>query len=286
LTPQSLHLTQQVVSEREELETVLASLGPQIKLVLNRADTLRQECAMLSNLDDQMMDAKDFTYKVKVDKFRKHPTPAGQHTTTCTICDWTCHKNCAFENDGDKKLCSAMRKDGNCGACPKHCHWSSHQNLPYILEWYQETQTKTINDLKERYTNAKSSAEAKEQILEGLITELDRSRELVVQMVVQMNKCHTRLSEIAMKPNAMPSDKYVQLMIDAENSNQKVGYQARVRALEEVKKNTELMKDVTAGSFDPLKEFKADADLKKQLNNKKYKKLRRHRGGFFSNFWH
>ena len=29
-------------------------------------------------------------------------------TTTCIICDFTCHKNCGIPNDADKRNCVAM----------------------------------------------------------------------------------------------------------------------------------------------------------------------------------
>merc|ERR1712217_704551 len=210
---QNLDGTRSVLEERERLEGALEALPTQIKTVLGAAETLRQESALLACLDDEMTAAADFAYTVKIDKFKKHPVPSGVNTTTCTQCDWTCHESCCYANDSEKASCCVM-SGGQCTRCPKKCHWSLHQNLPYTLEWYTVDETRTADDLKTRYVSAQSGISAKEQIVEGLLK--------------RMRNAQNRLSEIALRPNVMPPADYLQQMIDNESRNQKPGYKNRV----------------------------------------------------------
>eukprot|EP00929_Paragymnodinium_shiwhaense_P006821 TRINITY_DN110784_c0_g1_i1.p1 TRINITY_DN110784_c0_g1~~TRINITY_DN110784_c0_g1_i1.p1 ORF type:complete len:717 (+),score=132.48 TRINITY_DN110784_c0_g1_i1:251-2401(+) len=271
LPAKSLYQTRQVLSERETLEVTVASLGPQIKLICGKADTLRLECQMLERLDDDLVGSQDFTYTVSVDKFKKHPVKAGVNTTTCTTCDWTCHHNCIYRNDDQKMRCCSM-KGGYCTACPRKCHWASHQNLPYILEWYQEVETKTMQDLKDRYTNALNSKQAKEEIMEGLFKDIWTSEQVLAQMIMRMRYCQQRLQEIAMRPCAMPSEQYVEMLIQNERNNQKPGFQGRIKVLESLKDKSALMQRASAPDFDPLKDYKSDGVIQRRLSIKQPRK--------------
>lgn len=81
------------------------------------------------------MDAnKNFTYeKTETVSVKRHLDP-GIHTTYCRDCNRTCHDDCGIPSDEDKAGCIAMDSDGNCGRCPKSCHWSNHSNVPYVVE--------------------------------------------------------------------------------------------------------------------------------------------------------
>merc|ERR1712217_286508 len=194
---QNLDGTRSVLEERERLEGALEALPTQIKTVLGAAETLRQESALLACLDDEMTAAADFAYTVKIDKFKKHPVPSGVNTTTCTQCDWTCHESCCYANDSEKASCCVM-SGGQCTRCPKKCHWSLHQNLPYTLEWYTVDETRTADDLKTRYVSAQSGISAKEQIVEGLLEDVEKAQTLALSLIERMRNAQNRLSEIAL----------------------------------------------------------------------------------------
>lgn len=246
MDPKSLHLSKQVMSEREQLEVTLENLGPQVKLTLGYANSLQQQAAQFALFDDQLEGAKDFKLKVQVPKFRKIPT--SNNTTTCTECDKTCHNNCAFANDAQKANCCVMR-NGYCTECPKKCHWSKHQNLPYILEWYMETQEKTLDDLKVKYDEANQGRLDKEKIMQGLLDDMKKSDQILAQQILKMKKCRERLNEIAMRPHTMPSEAYLQQLIENEKANQLPGWQGRVNGLEKLKTQNRLLKDAEDPEF-------------------------------------
>ena len=246
LDSKSLHLSKQVMEEREQLEVSLENLGPEVKLTLGIADSLQQQAQQFALYDDQLEGSKDFKLKVKVPKFRKIPTT--NNTTTCTECDKTCHTSCIFANDSDKQRCCVM-SSGHCTVCPKKCHWTKHQNLPYILEWYTEEQEKTLDDLKAKYDEANKGKLDKEKIMQGLLQDLNQSNERVAFLVVRMKKCRQRLDEIAMRPNTLPNEEYLQMMIENEKNNQQPGWQGRVAGLERLKTQGKLMKDAEDPEF-------------------------------------
>jgi len=270
MSNQNLDGTRTVLEERERLEGALEALPTQIKLVLGAAETLRQESTLLACLDDEMTAAADFTYTVEVAKFDKKPAPSGVNTTTCTTCDWTCHDSCAYANDGEKASCGVM-SDGNCTRCPKKCHWSAHQNLPYYLTWSTVKENRTADDLKGRYVKAKSDISAKEQILEGLLEDVEKAQTLALSLIERMRNAQNRLSEIALRPNVMPPTDYLQQMIENEQRNRKPGYSKRISALEQLKHQGDLLKKVSDPNFNILADFAGDDKVKVGLQHVKKK---------------
>ena len=47
--------------------------------------------------------------------------------------------------------------NGYCTVCPQKCHWSSHSNVPYVIEIYLHTEKRTLENLKKRFVDAKSN---------------------------------------------------------------------------------------------------------------------------------
>lgn len=118
--------------------------------------------------------------------------------------------------------------------------------------------------------------------MEGLLQDVDTAQQAVGRMIMHMKACQERLSQIALRPTAMPSDKYVEMMIQNEKNNQKPGFSGRIRALETIKKKAILLQEATDSNFDPLKDFKVDASIKKMLKSSKKKSGAVK--GFFSSF--
>lgn len=159
-----------------------------------------------------------------------------------------------------------------CTICPKKCHWSSHQNLPYILEWHIAQETKTFEDLKATYLDAQSQKSAKEQILDGLLNDLDSAQETAMKLIERMRRCQQRLSEIALRPSVLPSAEYLTVLIDNERSGQKPGHEKRVNALLMLKRRTELIQQMADPNFDLLSDYRNNDAVKVQLEKAKTKR--------------
>lgn len=67
--------------------------------------------------------------------------------------------------------CIAM--DGeNCSVCPKKCHWSSHSNVPYVIELNEEERWGTYEELKEKFNVHKQGVEGANQVIDRMKAEL------------------------------------------------------------------------------------------------------------------
>lgn len=123
---------------------------------------------------------------------------------------------------------------------------------------------------------------AKEQIIDGLLNDLDKSQNLAMDLIARMRQAQMRLAEIALRPNVMPPKDYIQQLIDNENRNQKPGYSGRVKALEDIKQQGDLLEKVQDPNHDFLAGYKADVHVKASVQ--RVKKTKGARGGVFGIF--
>ena len=253
--PQSLQLSREVIQERETLEVTIQGLQPQIQLGLSKIDELRQDMQMLKSHEADILTNQDFTYTVEVTKQRKIDLPIGKYTTNCLTCNYTCHDDCVYNDDDDKYKCSAMRSgrgtpNAACGICPQKCSWRLHKNNPYRFELYKENETRTSDKLRKKYESAMSSKEQLECVIEDMKKELDTMNMAVLRKMEQARRSVQRLQEIALKPNYLTEVEYIDLIIETEKREAKPRWLERVKALEGVRQQaeivTELMKNPPA----------------------------------------
>lgn len=241
----SLRLTKEVLQEREQLQISLEGLNDQIKLGLNRIEEMRQEELVLQQHEAKIKANKDFTYQVNLVKpsyFSLEGT--GQHTTTCVTCNKTCHKSCAIPLDCNKSGCWAMNEFGNCRICPRKCYWSEHRNHPYLIEYKLVTETRTVEDLKQKYHKAVEGKATAEKMMRSLEESLQKVHLQVLTMIKQAQHSVRRLDEIALKPNPLTEVEYIEVLIESEKRGAKPGYQQRIHYYEEAKRQAEMLSRV------------------------------------------
>ena len=233
LDPRSLQLTKEVLTERQHLEVSLEGLLPQIQVGL----------AEKSKLEQIKLQLKHANYKVNVTvvKQRKVPLEGNLHTTTCSQCNYTCHLHCTISDDSKKYKCKTMtwftsKKNTTCTVCPGKCSWTVHKNTPYRYEYYQAEETTTRKQLLKEFNIPESSNEEETQHLiasmNKKVTEID---DIIEQMLQQARYSLNRLREIALKPNPMTQTEYIDLLIESEKSECKLGWEDRVKGLEDAK---------------------------------------------------
>lgn len=110
---------------------------------------------MINDLEKDIKDSEKYTKEIQVPKTRKVDLPQGKQTTTCLICNLTCHKDCYFSDNDDKKYCFAM-ENGLCIKCGKNSELKDHKNTPYILEFYLEKEIISLDELKKNYDDSKN----------------------------------------------------------------------------------------------------------------------------------
>ena len=240
----SLHLTRQVLDEREHLEAIMKGLQDQIQKGLEKIEELRQTKDVVKKHEADIERNKEFEIPTTLDEPHKVELQVGQHTTNCLKCNYTCHFPCKIPNTEQKSRCTAM-KDEYCTICTGKCHWSQHVNDRYRIEWWKRTVTRTVEDLKKKYYDAKSGKSKYESIVSGLEQELEKKGFIVSENIKRARACVQRLEEIALKPNPLSEVGYIELMIESEKQQKKPGFNARIGTLRKVKKQAELLSKVT-----------------------------------------
>lgn len=237
----SLALTREVLKEREQLETLVPGLQVQVRVGLNQMDAIEREKDTLKLMQDSIMENKDFQYTVSRQKIRQVKLPQGTNTTTCRKCNFTCHDDCIYPDSREKAGCCVM-SGGNCTVCPKHCHWSDHSNVPYRIEYYNETETKQYDSKKAALDKAETGKQRVERILAEKRQELEDLQAEVFFLIKQVQMSNERLAEIALKPNPLTETNYLELLIESEKSETKPGWQERVAQYKVLIKEAEVLK--------------------------------------------
>ena len=246
----SLQLTQEVLKERHQLQTIIEGLNPQITEGLNKIEEMRQEEAVLKKHEADIETNKSFTYPFEITvPVEISLEGTGRYTATCLRCNFACHKYCSVANDEDKFKCVAMDADGNCTVCIQHCNWSVHRIIPYLIEYKKVTQMRTSDDLKRKYETALSGKNKVKGMIDRLEEYLKALHTKVLTMIVKAQQSLRRLDEISLKPNPLTQIEYLELLIESEKNEAKEGWKQRVQYFEEAKHQAEILakvKDVKA----------------------------------------
>ncbi|KAM3603938.1 uncharacterized protein V6R79_004313 [Siganus canaliculatus] len=244
----SLTLTKEVLRERQHLENLVEHLQIQVRMELEKLEDIRQTTEKLRDNEAEVKRNEEFEIEVKVTKqFKVDISGTGMYITNCQVCHYTCHDNCAYSNDADKRRCCAMGPDGNCTVCPKKCVWSVHHNQKYKFEYKEVTEKKTLDDLKKKYQVATAGKKTFETLLDKMNEEYEQVQLEAVRLMERSSQSLNRLKEIALKPNPLSAPEYIDLLIKAEKCEKTPGWKKRVESLMEMRQKAELMAKVGRG---------------------------------------
>ena len=240
----SLHLTREVLKQRDRLEASVSGLQPQIQKGLAKIDVLKQECIILEQKEAEINDNKNFTYTVKDQRQITVPLKSGELITNCRSCHTTCHFPCGIANNADKRGCAVIDSEGNCTVCPKKCTWQIHENTPYRYDIQEVMVEKTYGNLKAKYESALQGKSNKEGIIHAMEAEMQQLNVVVFDMIDEARMSLERLKEIALKPNPMTEVEYIDLLIESEKQEGKPSFMERIKALEEIRNRAVLLSKV------------------------------------------
>ncbi|XP_067247303.1 uncharacterized protein [Chanodichthys erythropterus] len=259
----SLSLTREVLKERQQLEVLVEGLQPQINAGLTKLDEIKKTRAALEQHKAEMFANKNFEYELQVTVPKQIENNTGHFLTNCQTCHFTCHDKCIYANDSDKYKCSAM-KDGVCTVCPGKCVWNVHFNQKYKWDYVIEKRKETYKDLKKRYEDAHGQVMSNEKIFEQLEKKFQVVQDNVAKLIERSQKSLGRLQEIALKPNPLSTPDYIDLMIESEKQEAKLGFQDRIQSLMEVRKKAEILSKVPTGEVLPedWKEYQKQEEKK------------------------
>lgn len=243
LPTKSLFLTKTVLNERENLKSILSNIRPHVNFGLDKISDLTNQRAFLIKFKNEISDNENFTHTATEHRQIKKDLPVGHHVTNCLKCNRTCHDDCKIPDDIEKSGCIAMNSSGYCTMCPKKCYWDEHKNARYSFTYIPVQVTLTYSDMKKRYEEAKGSKLTQKKVIEKMTKELQELNKEVMNMLDEMNRCKTKLSEIALRPDPLSTVEHLDLMISAETSEKEPGYLDRIKALENMKQTISVDKD-------------------------------------------
>ncbi len=233
-SPVSLKLTQEVLQERETLETVIIGLQERTVMGMSLLNQLRDEIKILEDNRSLIEANKNFEYEVSEDTMKKVDLENGTFVTNCLKCNMTCHWPCIYANDEDKKRCSAMKRNGeddaSCQVCPKGCQWIDHRNAEYRMITEKKTKKKEYANVKKNFEVASNAKMSLEDVIETLKCKTDVAFEDVFKMIKETHKHTKRLDEIAFRPNHLSDVDYIQLLIDVQLQEKEDGFLDRIQA--------------------------------------------------------
>ena len=279
----SLTLTKEVLQLRKKLEDHISRIQKEIMRGTEEQLKMREEERILKLHERDIADNMNFKYKVKEVKVVKIDLPTGIHTTTCLICNFTCHEDCIYANDDHKMLCWAMDQNfcqdclakpepervgcwcsmnKHCRICENRCIWSEHKNQPYLIQAQEIYAEKTYEEMMKKYVSAQDekgkAINILEKIKENYETVMERNKELVAKVKDYIN----RLKEIALKPNPMSELDYINILIENENEGKKDGYQERIHILKELHEKAKIRAQIA----EELDKEDTSLKLNKRLN--------------------
>ena len=251
----SLQLTKEVLTERQHLEVCLEGLQPQIQAGLAEKSKLEKTKLELKQHETMMHANKDFQVTVTVVKQKEVPLEGNRYTTTCTQCNYTCHLHCTISDDSKKHKCASMtwfalKKNITCTVCPGKCSWTVHKNTPFRYEFYKEEETQTLEELFKEFKVAESSRNETAALIDNINERIRKTDDIIEQMLQQARYSLLRLQEIALKPNPMTQAEYIDLLIESEKRECKLGWEDRVKCLEDAKEKALLITKVEKGDVD------------------------------------
>lgn len=292
LKSKSLTMTKQVLHQRACLEAKVQGLDEQINQGLAVLEQVEKEIRVIEQYETEINANKNFQTKVKVPKIRqKSIAGTGKYVTNCLECNFTCHFPCEYTDDlkwkchamqpprgleqtvleiieqdldGVKKKVNLVSQEDfekylellSCGVCPKKCHWKRHVNNDFRYETYEEEETRTLNDLKRKYESAVEGKSKAQAMRESAEEKYRKSQAAVFKIIDETRKCIQELEAIALRPSALTTVDYIDLMIDAQKRQAQPGFRERINHLEKAKADAERIKKIkTDENFAPLKEL-------------------------------
>ncbi|XP_034006855.1 uncharacterized protein LOC117498819 [Trematomus bernacchii] len=248
ITTKSLTMTKEVIRERKQLQISMEHLKKQVKVGLAKLEEIKETTEQLKLHEAEINRNKDFKIPIVYTKpVQIDISGTGKFFTNCQVCNVTCHSECPYGNDADKRKSPAMGPDGNCTQCKGKCHWSKHFNQTYRWEYKEVKEMQTLDDLKEKYLKASEAKVTVQERIDEMKAEYKRLQTGLMEMMQRSDECLNRLGEIALKPNPLSTPEYIDLLIEGEKSEAKPGWKQRVQQLMDIRGQAELMGKVKRG---------------------------------------
>lgn len=208
---QGMRMSENVMRERQNLETCIQGWEDQIKVVEMKQNALKEVRKTLEEHKEDMKKNNNFQYKKKnvVMKKKEVLKPAN----CCSSCETVCHYPCTFVSN--LNWCDAM-KSKHCTVCPGKCSYKVHVKGHTIYVPEYEESIETFEDLKKA---SEGIIVKHEQVMSNLDQESKDAEHKKTSLVKSCIQCIIRLRELALKFDSDSTNQSIRRLIDMLKKN-------------------------------------------------------------------
>ena len=113
-----------------------------------------------------------------------------------------------------------------------------------MFEFYQDTETVTLDKLRDKYKSAMTNKGEVVAVMENIEMDLDRRGVQVIETIEQARQCLLRLQKIALRPDPLTEVEYIDILIDSEKREASSGWSDRVATLNDVREQAVILSTV------------------------------------------
>ncbi|XP_074506007.1 uncharacterized protein LOC141776381 isoform X2 [Sebastes fasciatus] len=106
----------------------------------------------------------------------------------------------------------------------------------YRWEYEEVKQKRTVKELKEKYLQPSEAKKSFEALVVELKAEYNHDQAKVVKLMENFTECLKRLEERTLKPDPFSTPEYIDMLIEREKSEAKLGWKHRVRSLRAIRR--------------------------------------------------
>ncbi len=121
-----------------------------------------------------------------------------------------------------------------CNVCPGNCPGGDHRNEDAKWDFVQQEETRTMDDVRQKYQEAMGRQLSAEGILNGMQNEVEQLKSDIIKTMAEITRCSNVLREKALRGDPLSTLEYIQIIIDDERRDEKPGYEERIKSLEDV----------------------------------------------------
>ncbi|EAR88038.2 hypothetical protein TTHERM_00013030 (macronuclear) [Tetrahymena thermophila SB210] len=253
--------------QKRKIEHQVNIIRPRIENNLNKLESQMRQMEFILKNKDQINMNKNYHITITQETINRVQTKYSN--TVCMLCNITCHENCTYTNE--KSDCIAMQEEF-CTVCPQRCTWEQHQNKQYKIEYSLVTKVVTVDDLRKMYCQTESDSLQSDQILLGLMKEFLTTKKQIYDEINNLKTSINKFGNLLNRPNDISSLEIIESMIQNEKLVRKIGFQLRVKHLEDLKNQFQNINQLQGD----LKQKEIDlvfSDYKQQVINLKIQSI-------------
>uniref|UniRef100_A0A7S0XMR8 AIG1-type G domain-containing protein n=1 Tax=Elphidium margaritaceum TaxID=933848 RepID=A0A7S0XMR8_9EUKA len=165
------------------------------------------------------------------------------HLKTFVVCQ-TCKYTC--QDLSKLNVLESYNVFGECYLCPQHCTRQHHERVKYKYESCLVEKKVPIKKLDNGYYDASLDQPRSDQLIQTYTAQLKECERDLIEMIMKMRVYLNKIKKLALnKQTTTPLD-YIEDMIRAEETQRKKGYEQRVKALQSIEQQQELLNRISA----------------------------------------